>query len=429
MMLGDIYTDVPVQFPEKMAGLFAPKRYKVMWGGRGGGKSWAVARALLLLALDRPMRVLCAREVQKSIKESVHQLLSAQILELGLTRDYEILETEIRGANGSKFVFSGLLQHTIDSIKSFEGCDVAWIEEAHNVSKRSWDVLIPTIRKADSEIWLTLNPAMDTDETWVRFCETPSDDTWLCEINWRDNPWFPSVLNQERIKAKFKDPEGYENIWEGKPRRVAEGAIYRYEINALYADGRLCPVPHDPTLEVHTVWDLGWNDAMTIIMCQRGPRDIRILDYIEDSNRTLDWYVGQLNRRNTYRWGVDYLPHDGRTKNFQTGKSTEQLLREMGRRQVRVLGVQSVEEGIKQARMTFPMCYFDKAKTPRLIECLRRYRRDINTRSNEPTHPLHDEFSHGADAFRYLAQAVTIMPSNSQQNDYKPPPPTDWRTA
>lgn len=417
------------QFPAKLKPLFTPRRYKVMHGGRGGGKSWAVARALLIKASSEKIRVLCAREIQKSMKESVHRLLKEQIEELGLGADFEVLETEIRCVNGSGFVFTGLQSHTVDSIKSFEGCDIVWVEEAHGVSKKSWDTLIPTIRKPGSEIWMTLNPDMDTDETWVRFISAPSDDTWVCEVNWRDNPWFPAVLEQERLKAYARDVDGdYDHIWEGKPRRVAAGAIYRHEIDALYAERRVCPVPYDPSMPVHTVWDLGWNDAMVILMVQRGPQDVRILDHIEDSNRTLDWYVAQINKR-PYNWGTDYLPHDGRTKNFQTGKSTEQLLREMGRRDVRVLGAQPIEEGIKAARMVFPRCFFDSHKTTRLVECLKRYRRDINTRTGEAAAPLHDAYSHSADSFRYLGQAVSIMPSagGSSAHDYEPPPPPDWR--
>lgn len=415
-----------LQITEKLEGLFTPRRYKVMHGGRGGGKSWAVAAALLVLAADRPLRILCAREVQKSMRDSVHRLLKDTIVRLGLQDFYEVLDTEIRGANGSMFLFSGLQSHTVDSIKSFEGVDVVWVEEAHGVSKKSWDVLIPTIRKDGSEIWLTLNPDMDTDETYQRFIATPSPDTWVCEINWRDNPWFPEVLNQERLKAKRSMLlEDYEHIWEGKPRTVAEGAIYRHEIQALYAENRVARVPYDPLLQVHTVWDLGWNDAMTIGFVQRSPMDVRIIDYIEDSHRTLDWYVAQIERR-PYRWGHDYLPHDGRTRNFQTGKSTEDLLREMGRKPI-VLAQTSVEEGIKAARMLFPRCYFDQDKTSRLLECLKRYRRALHTQTGEPMGPLHDEFSHGSDMFRYIGQAVPVMPASMEQN-YEEPPPPDWRT-
>ena len=396
-----------IEFPRKLQPLFSPKRYKVLFGGRGGAKSWGVARALIIQAAQKPLRILCAREVQKSMKDSVHRLLKDQIEAMGYGHFFEVLDTEIRGKNGSLFLFAGLQSHTVDSIKSFEGVSIVWVEEGHGVSKKSWDTLIPTIRKPGSEIWVTLNPDMDTDDTYVRFIAAPSDDTWLCEVNWRDNPWFPEVLEQERLKAQRTDPESYEHIWEGKPRRVAEGAIYRHEIDALFADNRVRDVPYDPLLPVHTVWDLGWNDSMVILFVQRGPMDVRIIDHIEESNRTLDWYVAALDKK-PYRYGIDFIPHDGRTRNFQTGKSTEELLGDMGRK-VDVLPVDSIEAGLKAARMVFPRCYFDKTKTMRLVECLKRYRRDINQRTNEPGAPLHDEFSHSADAFRYLGLAVDLM--------------------
>lgn len=418
---------IAVQIPYKLAPLYEARRYKVMHGGRGGGKSHTVAQVLLDLAARKPLRILCAREIQKSMRDSVHRLLKDAVVRLGLTAFYEVLDNEIRGSNGSLFLFGGLQSHTVDSIKSFEGVDIVWVEEAHGVSKKSWDVLIPTIRKEGSEIWLTLNPDMDTDETYSRFIAAPSSDTWVCEVNWRDNPWFPEVLNQERLKAKrTQSEEDYEHVWEGKPRRVAEGAIYRHEIDAIYADQRVCRVPYDPALPVHTVWDLGWNDAMTITMVQRGPHDVRVIDYIEDSHRTLDWYVAQLEKR-PYRWGTDYLPHDGRTRNFQTGKSTEEQLRAMGRRSVQVLPSTSIEEGIKAARMLFPRVYFDEAKTARLIECLKRYRRDVHSKTGEAAAPLHDQYSHGADNFRYLGQAVDQM-KNDFEPTYEEAPPPDWRT-
>ncbi|WP_287919780.1 PBSX family phage terminase large subunit [Comamonas sp.] len=409
-----------IQLPEKLGGLYEPRRYKVMHGGRGGGKSHGVAEVLLDMAARNPLRILCAREIQKSMRDSVHRLLKDKVVKLGLQGFFEVLDNEIRGKNGSLILFSGLQSHTVDSIKSFEGVDIVWVEEAHGVSKKSWDVLIPTIRKEGSEIWLTLNPDMDTDETFQRFIARRSPDTWVCEINWRDNPWFPQVLDAERRKAKHVDPESYEHIWEGKPRRVAEGAIYRHEIEGIYSQDRVCLVPYDPGLPVHTVWDLGWNDAMTIGMVQRGPQDIRIIDYIEDSHRTLDWYVAQLEKR-PFRWGTDFLPHDGKTRNFQTGKSTQQQLQSMGRRNVQVLSAMNVEEGIKLARMIFPRCYFDEAKTARLLECLRRYRRALHTKTDEPMAPLHDEFSHGADMFRYIGQSVDLM-RNEAQSDYREAP-------
>lgn len=413
---------IEVHIPEKLYGLYEPSRYKVLHGGRGGGKSHSVAQVLLDMACRRTLRVLCAREIQKSMRDSVHRLLRDYIVKMGLTAFYTVTDTEIRGLNGSLFVFAGLQAHTVDSIKSFEGVDVVWVEEAHSVSKRSWDVLIPTIRKEGSEIWLTLNPDLDTDETYQRFVLARSADTWIVQINWRDNPWFPQTLDAERMKARYASPDDYDHIWEGKPRRAAEGAVYTREVESLYEQGRACRVPYDPLLAVHTVWDLGWNDAMTIIMAQRGPQDMRIIDYIEDSHRTLDWYVAELEKR-PYRWGTDFLPHDGRTKNFQTGRSTQQQLQALGRPRVMVQGAMNVEEGIKLARMLFPRCYFDEIKAARLLECLRRYRRQLHLKTDEPMAPLHDEYSHGADAFRYLAMAADQMTADVAQEYVEAPEP------
>ena len=159
------------QFPSKLEFLFDQHRYKVAYGGRGSSKSWSFARALIIQAANRPLRILCAREIQKSIKQSVHQLLSDQIQALGLGSFFEVLEAEIRGMNGSSFSFAGLATNTVESIKSFEGVDIVWVEEAQTVSKRSWDILIPTIRKENSEIWISFNPDVDTDDTYQRFVD------------------------------------------------------------------------------------------------------------------------------------------------------------------------------------------------------------------------------------------------------------------
>ncbi len=404
-------------FPAKLKPLFKPRRYKVLHGGRGGAKSWGVARALLIMGASKPLRILCTREVQKSMRDSVHRLLTDQIRAMSLESVYSVFDNEIRGRNGTLFIFSGLATHTVDSIKSYEGVDIVWAEEAHGISKKSWDTLIPTIRKDGSEIWMTLNPEMDTDETYVRFVETNDPDVLVIEVNWRDNPWFPNELEKERQRAKLRDIDEYEHIWEGKPRRVASGAIYRHEIQRVYADGRVRDVPYDPLLLTHTVWDLGWNDAMTVGFVQRTGAEIRIIDYIEDSNRTLDWYVKEIERRD-YRWGTDYIPHDGRARNYQTGKSTEEALRDMGRK-VAVIPQSSIEEGIRQARMIWPRCYFDRTKTGRLLECLKRYRRDTNERTGEASGPLHDEYSHGADMFRYTGQASDLMSNAANDSSFQ----------
>jgi phage terminase large subunit len=420
---------VNVQIPEKLAPLFQPNRRKVAHGGRGSGKSWGFARALLVLAAQKPIRVLCAREVQKSIKDSVHRLLSDQIQAMGLGAFFDVLDTEIRGKNGSLFLFAGLASHTVESIKSFEGCDVVWVEEAQTVTKRSWDVLTPTIRKAGSEIWVTFNPDMETDETYQRFVVHAAPEDFVIAMNWDDNPWFGAELELERQDTLRRDPESYANIWGGTPKRVAEGAIYRHEVERLYSEERVRQVPYDPLLKVHTVWDLGWADSMTIGFFQRSGAEVRCIDYIEDSHRTLDWYVAEIEKR-PWRWGTDFIPHDGKTKNTQTGKSTEEALTAM-QRKVTVLPAVSIEEGIKSARMMFPRVYIDtgraadiekkKTGTPRLLECLKRYQRSINQQTREPGAPLHDEFSHGADMFRYAGMCVDQMSNDDWGKKLKYP--------
>ena len=380
-------------------------RYKVVYGGRGSGKSWGVARLLLDFGTRSTLRILCAHEIQRTISESVHQLLRDQIGALGLDEFYAVTDNAIRGANGTEIYFAGLRSQDAHKLKSYEGVDICWVEEAQVVSKRSWDILLPTIRNPLSEIWLTLNPELDTDETYQRFVARPPDGAIVIKLNWSDNDWFPDVLDGERRALEARDPDAYRNVWEGECRSSVEGAIYAKEVTALYESNRVRPVPYDPLLPVHTVWDLGWNGQTSIVLVQRAS-EVRIIGYIEDSHRTLAEYVAQLKAL-PYVWGTDWLPHDGRAKDFKSGKSAEEMMRSLGRT-VRIVENLDVESGIKAARMMFPRLYVDPS-CERLLHCLKRYRRAINSTTNEPGAPLHDEFSHGADAVRYMALCVDQM--------------------
>jgi len=396
-----------VQLPEKLGMLFDPHRYKVLYGGRGSGKSWGVARALLTLASQKPIRVLCAREVQKSISDSVHRLLSDQIEALGLGGFFEVLQTEIRGKNGSQFLFAGVRSQSIGNLKSFEGVDICWVEEAQVVTRTSWNVLIPTIRAPGSEIWITFNPELESDETYARFVAQPPADAVVAKVNWQDNPWFPPELAKERDALLARDPVAWRNVWQGECRPAVDGAIYANEVSAAEDQGRVRPVPADPMLKTHAVFDLGWNDAMSIVLVQKVASEVRVVGYIEDSHRTLADYSADLLALR-HNWGQVWLPHDARARNIQTGKSAEETMRALGW-DVRVLPQEDVEGGIRAVRMVFPRVFFDKNATHRLLQCLKRYRRSINQATNEPGAPLHDEFSHGADAFRYVCLSVDQM--------------------
>lgn len=412
-----IEIQVPVHLPPKAEFLFRPKRYKVLYGGRGSAKSHSMAKVLLMLGADYRLRILCTREVQKSIKDSVHKLLSDQISELHLGGAYQILDNEIRGVNGTEFLFTGLASHTVESIKSYEGIDLVWVEEAHSVSKKSWDILAPTIRKDNSEIWVSFNPELDTDETYVRFVLNPPPNCHVEFMNFTDNPWFPKVLEDERLHCQIVDPEEYPTIWEGKCRTAVQGAIYAKEVELAVREGRICNLPYNPLLKVHTVWDLGWNDSMFISLVQRVRSEIAVIETIEDSHRTLDDYVSELNLKK-YNWGYDFLPHDGYHKDFKTGRSAEEIIKTFGRRPKPIPNL-GIEDGIKIARMAFRQVAFDKTKSARLVECLKRYKRHI-PKHGEPSTPIHDGSSHGADNFRYLA-IVADQLTNEEERSIRTP--------
>ncbi len=401
------------EFPDKLAFLFEPHRYKVSHGGRAGTKSWGYARALLLKGIEKPLRILCAREIQKSIKDSVHQLLCDQIEELDLQSHYTILANEIRTDNGGKFSFTGLSGQTTASLKSYEGYDICWVEEAQNVVRRSWDILIPTIRRTGSEIWISLNPELDTDETYTRFVASPPESAKVVKVGWQDNPWFSDVLQEERkellrqVEKGVRDDDDYQNIWEGRCKIVVDGAIFAKELTKLKRDGRLRTVPYDPMLKTHCIWDLGWNDSMSILMVQKASSEIRIIDYIEDSHRTIDDYIlSQEGREDLasrkYLWGKDYLPHDGRARSILSNKSAEDILKALGR-DVEITPEIGIENGIKAARMLLARTCIDEEKAGLLFNRLSRYKRVINQNTAEPGAPLHDENSHGSDGYRYLA--------------------------
>lgn len=389
-----------VQLPEKLGCLFKPARYKVLYGGRGGAKSWGVARALLVLGMQRRLRILCAREFQRSIADSVHKLLSDQIAALGLEAFYTIQQTTIRGANGTEFLFAGL-RHNVAGLKSFEGVDICWVEEAHTVSKSSWDVLIPTIRKDGSEIWVTFNPELEEDETYQRFVANPPPGCEPVKVNWSDNPWFPEVLRREMDDLKRRDPDAWLNVWEGHCKTALEGAVYARELRAATEEGRIARVPHNPALPVHRAWDLGHYDSTAIWMVQRVGFEYHVIDYLEGRQQKLADYLVELQKK-PYLWGVDFVPHDA-THQSLTGKSVEQVLKESGRKVV-VVPRASAHIGIDAARTMFPSMWFDATRCADGLQALRHYRYDTDEHSGRLSRePLHDWASHAADALRTLA--------------------------
>ena len=400
-----LMTDVKAEFPLKLQSLFQRSRYKVCYGGRGGAKSWGIARALLIKGAKEPIRILCAREYQTSIKDSVHKLLCDQIEALNLHSFYEITQANIKGANGTEFAFAGL-KNNISNIKSFEGVDICWVEEGSTVSRLSWNVLIPTIRKEGSEIWVSFNPELETDETYQRFVVKPPDDCIQIKVNWSDNPWFPETLRLEKDSLKQRDEESYNQVWEGLCRQTVDGAIFAKEMQQAEKDGRICRVPFDATKPVHAVFDLGWSDSTAIWFLQFVGMETRLIRYIEDSQKTISYYLATMQ---TYGYHYDkvWLPHDAENKTLAaSGRSIDDIVRAAGYK-TEILPRVPVVDSINAARTIFPNCYFDREHAADGLACLRHYRYEVDPDTGQfSRNPLHDHYSHGADAFRYIGLMI-----------------------
>jgi len=200
-------------------------RYKVLYGGRGSLKSWSAARTLLLMGGERRLRILCAREFQNSIADSVHRLLADQIVLMDMGDLYTVQKATIQGTNGTEFIFAGL-RHNITSLKSLEGIDICWVEEAEAVSEESWQVLEPTIRVPGSEIWVTFNPGMETDPTYQRFVVRKRDDAIVVKVGWKDNPWLPAVLRKQAEDMLRTDPDAYDHVWGGETWTRSDAQVF-----------------------------------------------------------------------------------------------------------------------------------------------------------------------------------------------------------
>ncbi len=214
--------------PEIFEPLFKPNRYKVYYGGRGGGKSWGFALALLVMGGLEKKRVLCTREVQSSIRDSVHKLLSTCIDNNNLQNFYRITRDSITGKNGTEFIFHGL-KHDPLQIKSLEGVDICWVEEAQKISNESWDILIPTIRAKNSEIWLSFNPNLTTDPTYQRFIVNQRPNQLTVKVNYWDNKFFGDELRNELEYQRELNYDDYLHIWEGECKTASDAQIFKYK--------------------------------------------------------------------------------------------------------------------------------------------------------------------------------------------------------
>lgn len=363
-----------------------------------------MARILLAMGAERKLRILCAREIQKSIKDSVHALLADSINVLNMSGFYTITENSIRGINGTEFIFRGL-KHNVRDLKSLEGVDICWIEEAENVSDQSWEILIPTIRKDGSEIWLTMNVKNVTDPTYKRFITASDPDIAAVKISWRDNHFFPDTLRKEMERLKKTDYEAYLHIWEGEPDTRRSGAVYAKQLSKARDDGRIGGVPYNPGHEVFTAWDLGFGDATAIWWLQVVGRQLHWIDYYENAGEQLDHYVKVIKGRG-YNYSSHYLPHDGAHGNIR-GDNVSLQLTNMGLPNIILPRESDITPGIELVRQTLAYSCFDSKRCVDGLHALESYAYEWDDNLNRfKDKPRKDWSTHGADAARYACRAA-----------------------
>lgn len=411
----DNFLEVEAEFPEKLQCFWLPKRYKVAYGGRGSAKSWTIAGMLTIRGSQEKLRILCVRELQKSIEESVHKLISDQIDRLHLNGMYIVEKARIYcPSTGSEFIFEGI-RNNVTKIKSYEGIDICWAEEAQAISYESWKVLIPTIRKPGSEIWISFNPKLKTDATYQKYVLKPPTNSFVVEINWRDNKWFPEVLQEEMEELKTADFDSYMNVWEGKCEVVLEGAVYKNQIRTLMLGGQVTRVPYVKGTAVTTYWDIGRGDYCSIWFVQQIGFDFRFIDFYEKRGEDLNHFLEVLQNKR-YIYGTHYLPHDARNEVFQHPKSVLAQMRAQGFKAKAVKKLR-IAEGIDAARRIMPRCFFDEGATLEGFNHLQNYSyKLIKGTGSYSKEPDHNDHSHAADAFRMFAVS-TKEPGVVQEPD------------
>lgn len=394
--------------PEKLRHvLYGGKRFGCAYGGRVGMKSHTFAGYIAAEGARQPMRIFCGRHIQKSIAQSVHQLIADKIRFLGLEGFYRILDTEIRGANGTEIFYGGLQSHTAESLKSLEGVDLAWLEEANTIPDSSLRKFIPTIRKPGSRILFTWNPELDSDPVHKRFVIDGDPEAAVAKIGIEDNPFASRESWIERNRDYHDNPAAAAWIWGGECRPSVVGAIYEQQLAAMAIDGRFVRLPYDRAADMIVALDLGFGDQTALVYGQHVRRERRILRYYENNGEDIPHYIDHM-KNSGYRIDRIVLPHDAKNRSILSKKSVFQRMKDaFPNADVVVVGRDEegdqigLEDQIDIVRAAFCEVWIDPDNAGELRERLKRYRRRLDRATNTFREPLHDTNSNGADAFRY----------------------------
>ena len=413
-----------IEFPRKFLPLLQPSRYKGSYGGRGGAKSHFNAEQVVARCRAKPLRVVCIREIQNSIRDSVRQLLIDKIQKFDLGGFFNIYDAEIRGANGSLIIFKGMQSYNAETIKSLEAYDIAWVEEAQTLSAKSLQLLRPTIRKDGSEIWFSWNPRHRTDPVDKFFRKTPHPDSVSVFVNWRDNPWFPKVLRDEMNHDFSTDPETAEHVWEGAYGMV-QGAILARFVNKADRDGRIHDdVEYDPEgSPIEITSDIGFRDTASWWFWQRKIGGYSLLDYDSDSGLDAEEWIERLQRRLIDReWpelGKIWLPHDARTKTFQSRYTAiSQFLKAFGPQKCEIVPKTSKTDRINAGRTVIGSCEFHRTNCEEGLDGLLAWEYEFNDELGVfSKEPLHNFASHPSDAYTYGCQVMQTMKPPEKDDD------------
>jgi phage terminase large subunit len=403
-----------IELPPKLIPVFAqPADYRVSWGGRGSAKTRSFAKMTAVRAYQWSAKgdegtIVCGREFMNSLAESSFTEVAAAIKsEPWLLEHFDIGESYIRTKDRRiDYSFTGL-RHNLASIKSKAKIKLLWVDEAEPVSETAWETAIPSVREEDSEIWVTWNPERKTSATHKRFRVSPPDRCIGVEMNWRDNPWFPAILERKRLNDLHDRPDSYEHIWEGDFVGLVEGSYFAKQLSEAKAAHRITELSADPLMSYRAVFDIGGTgaraDAVAIWIAQYvGPR-ILVLDYYEAVGQPLATHVNWL-RDQGYGKAVCVLPHDGATHDKVFDVTYESALKQAGF-EVTVIPNQGRGAALKRveaARRKFPNIWFNEATCGPGIEALGAYHERKDEVRGIGLGPEHDWASHGADAFGLL---------------------------
>lgn len=403
-----------IEIPKEFKALFdldKDLRHIVLYGGRASGKSTSVALSLLILGMNKKLRILCTREVQNSIADSVHKLLSDLISKYKLNT-WEVQKDIIRNKQtGSEIFFKGLHNNS-QSIKSIEGIDIVWIEEAQSVSADSINTLVPTIRKAGSRLIWTFNRLTENDPVWELIVKKADSRTFVQKIN---SDAIESLLSkeiiEEREKMRLDNLEMFEHVWLGEPMTSKTGSVFGKQLAQARSDGRITKVPYDASTGVYTAWDLGIGDSTVIWFFQTIGNEIHFIDHYEGSNEDLGHYISYIQNK-PYQYTTHFLPHDSKARELQTGMTRVEFFNNHGIYNIEVLRPTNFSLGQDDidlvARPKFSLCWFDEEKCQRGLECLRAYHYEYDNKNKLLRNkPEHDWSSHSSSAFIYALMAKT----------------------